>query len=114
MSSGPVLHFPWPKPEFGNIEHIRALQDYQRQIIAAEVENEENGDRREFLVEVEWSGSTTVRVLAHNAAEAKELAHDEVDFSADIDDVNYSAREAAPPSVEKRELDTDCSRMRIG
>jgi hypothetical protein len=90
---GPTLHFPWARPEFGNREHIDAIQSYQRQIIQAEEEAAESADMREFEVEVEWSGSTTVRVRARSAAEAKEAAHEHVDFSGDLDDVNYTARE---------------------
>ncbi len=96
MSGGPVLQFPWPKPEFGNPDQIAALAAYQRQIIEAELEEQEGPELREFLVEVEWEGSTTVRVRARSAAEAKELAQEQVDYSGDLDNVNYTATEAPP------------------
>lgn len=60
--------------EFGNVEQIQAIRNYEE----AQEEAEEN--LKIYLVEFSLSGSIEIEVMAEDETEAKEKARDEIDI----------------------------------
>jgi hypothetical protein len=71
------------KPEFGNIEHITVVREYER--FQAMMEEEQQLKLWEVTFSV--SGTCTVRVRADSREEAEEKAREEIDYTdMELDD----------------------------
>ena len=93
------MKWPFAQPEFGNLQQMWYLRNYERGL--AEAEAEEKGLGVEFEVTFSLAGSTTIHVLATTTEKAVEKAKNLLDLSEldNLEVCEFEVKKCLPSTI---------------